>query len=173
MLAPIVAHPNDVKERLSLAYVTAVAARAGCHVTEYATDKQSVDATIRPIQGAKLAIDLQIKATSLGTFRDEVLVFDLPVKNYDDLRDPTGLVPHYLIVVVLAPDEQSWLESDEQALSLRHCGYWLDLRGGPPTSNRVTVTVALPRSQRFDVGALQSMMLTAYQGRASRQGTMP
>jgi hypothetical protein len=60
----IATHANDIKERLSIAYVTAVAARAGCQITKLDVDKQSIDATVRPISGRKVSIDLQLKATS-------------------------------------------------------------------------------------------------------------
>jgi hypothetical protein len=55
---------NDVKERLSVAYATAVAAGAGCQVVKQDIDKTSVDAIVSPISGLKSPIHLQLKATS-------------------------------------------------------------------------------------------------------------
>src|SRR6266496_1205713 len=83
----IATQANDIKERLSIAYVTAVAARAGCQISKLEIDKQSIDATVRPVSGRKVLIDLQLKATSVERIKDGSLVFELPVKNYDDLRD--------------------------------------------------------------------------------------
>jgi hypothetical protein len=40
---------NDIKERLSIAYATAVAARAGCELTEVRVDRNGIDATVRAI----------------------------------------------------------------------------------------------------------------------------
>jgi hypothetical protein len=55
---------NDIKERLSIAYVTAVAARAGCQLSEVRVDRNRIDGTISPISGARVKIDVQLKATS-------------------------------------------------------------------------------------------------------------
>lgn len=153
---------NDIKERLSIAYLTAVAARAGCQVSKLDVDKQSVDATVRPISGGKISIDFQLKATSSTCLGEADVSFDLPIKNYDDLRDLHSTAPHYLIVFILDEDESAWLANDENALLIRRCAYWLDLRGKPETSNRHTTTVKLPRSQIFDVVALKAMIQQAY-----------
>jgi hypothetical protein len=159
----IATHFNDIKERLSVAYVTAVAARAGCQISKPDIDKQSIDVTIRPIKGRKVSIDLQLKATSKNCYQDEVISFDLPVNNYDDLRDSKCTAPHYLVVLVLDPDGDVWLASDEDALLIRRCAYWLNLAGLPETTNKETIAVKLPRGQRFDVAALMSMMENAYE----------
>jgi hypothetical protein len=44
---------NDIKERLSIAYATAVAARAGCELTEVQVDRNAIDATIRAIRAPR------------------------------------------------------------------------------------------------------------------------
>ncbi|MCK8787366.1 DUF4365 domain-containing protein [Roseomonas sp. NAR14] len=116
---PITTHPNDIKERLSIAYVTAVAARAGCQISKCDIDKQSIDVTIRPILGRKISIDFQLKATSIDCFSNDMISFDLPVKNYDDLRDPHCTAPHYLIILVLDSDDNAWLVNDEEALLIK------------------------------------------------------
>lgn len=141
-----------------MAYVTAVAARAGCQVGKLDIDKQSVDATIRPISGRRVSIDLQLKATSSAAIKDGKLEFDLPVKNYDDLRDECSTAPHYLVVLVLDGDDMQWLESDDDRMLLRRCAYWHDLRGEPSTSNIATVRVSIPLCRRFDVAALRKMV---------------
>lgn len=158
----ITTHANDIKERLSVAYVTAVAARAGCQVTKLDIDKQSIDATIRPIRGPKVSIDFQLKATSRDCLDEANVIFSLPVNNYDDLRDTKCTAPHYLVVLVLELTEFDWLSNDEEALLIRRCAYWLDLRGSAPTTNRETVSVKLPRQQIFDVTTFTAMMRDAH-----------
>ncbi len=155
--------PNDIKERLSIAYVAAVAARAGCQISKLDIDKQSVDATVRPVSGRKVSIDLQLKATSSECIRDDRVAFNLPIKNYDDLRDPHCTAPHFLVALVLDPRDEFWLTSNEEALLIRRCAYWMDLRGQPATTNKAAVTVAIPRAQRFDVVALRRMMTDTFQ----------
>lgn len=159
---------NDIKERLSIAYVTAVAARAGCQLSKMDIDKQSIDVTARPIRGRKVSIDLQLKSTSQECVDDETVTISLPVKNYNDLRDARSTAPHYLVVLVLDPSELEWLVADEAALLIRRCAYWMDLRGFPPTTNETKINVDIPRSQLFDVAALQQMMKRAYESLGTR-----
>jgi hypothetical protein len=166
----ITTHSNDIKERLSIAYVTAVAARAGCQISKLDIDKQSIDVTVRPIKGRKVLIDLQLKATSKNCYQDNEISFDLPVNNYEDLRALHCTAPHYLVVLILDPDDGAWLVSDEEALLIRRCAYWLDLRGCPETTNKETITVKLPRDQRFDVAALRRMMRDAYKSITPQEG---
>jgi hypothetical protein len=161
VLAVITTALNDIKERLSVAYVTAIAARAGCQISKLDVDKQSIDATIRPISGRKLCIDLQLKATSSDCINNGVVEFDLPVKNYDDLRDPHSTAHHYLVILVLDPNQDTWLTLDADALLIRRCAYWLDLSGAPATANTSTIKIAIPITQRLDVTALHAMMKRA------------
>lgn len=75
---------NDIKEELSYAYVHAVAARASFACERISKDRDSIDVTIRA-QGRlheesiflSPSIDLQLKATSVGEFRDNHLIHDL------------------------------------------------------------------------------------------------
>ena len=76
----------DQKEQLSLAYVDALAARAGFATSDPKPDRDSVD--LRVMAGGRFrpALDLQLKATTaLAEPRSGVLRFRLPVKNYNDL----------------------------------------------------------------------------------------
>jgi hypothetical protein len=41
---------------------------------------------------------------------------------------------------------------------MRRCGYWLSLRGAPPTNNETAITVKIPRIQVFDVAGLTKLM---------------
>ena len=83
---------NDIKERLSIAYATAVAARAGCELTEVRVDRNGIDVTIRA-RGTKVKIDLQLKATSSGLFDQEMIKFDLDVPGYNSLRSTLTMLP--------------------------------------------------------------------------------
>lgn len=147
---------------MSVAYVTAVAARAGCQIIDLHVDKQSIDVTVRPISGTKISIDLQLKSTSRDCLGEAEVSFALPVKNYNDLRTLESTALHFLVVLVLEPGDVDWLVADENALLIKRCAYWLDLRGAPATQNESSVTVAIPREQIFDVAALRTMMQKAY-----------
>jgi len=66
-------------------------------------------------------------------------------------------VPRILVVVLVPENLADWLVHSEDELSMRHCGYWVSLRGQLETSNATTVTVELPRSNQFTVEAVVSM----------------
>jgi hypothetical protein len=69
------------------------------------------------------------------------------------------MVPRILIVVRVPKDVDQWLEADDEALMLRHCGYWTSVRGaGERPENQAGVTVRLPSERRFDAGALAALM---------------
>jgi hypothetical protein len=158
----VTTQPNDVKERLSVAYVTAVAAKAGCQISKLDIDKQSIDATVRPISGRKVSIDLQLKATSKDCLTEDSVIFDLPINNYNDLRDIHSTAPHYLVVLVLDHSDADWLSQSEDAMLIRRCAYWLDLRGAEASANATAVRIKIPRCNQFDPAALSRMMSLAF-----------
>lgn len=155
---------NDIKEELSLAYVRAVACRAGFAVEEIRKDRDSVDVTVRargPLsEDATLfspALDVQLKATVLDPVPDGELPFDLPVKNFNDLAHRC-LIPRILVVFVMPESVDQWLSWSEEALVLRRGAYWLSLHGREPTPNTSTQRVALPRHQVFEPNSLRKLL---------------
>lgn len=145
------------KSRFSLAWIEAVAAVAGYHLSEPPVDEDSIDGTLAGREGRRPRLEFQAKATAAATLADGHLLFDLPVKNYNDLRIET-LVPRVLIVVQVPQAESEWLQQSEAGLLLRHCGYWLSLLGMPETANQGTVRVRLPLANRFEPAALRELM---------------
>lgn len=158
-------HSPTRKELFSLAYVSAVAARAGFQVVEPRIDFDSVDGILMGDEGRRPRIDFQAKATSREVLKEEHVAFPLPLKNYNDLRADV-VVPRLLVVIVLPDDESDWLHHSEEALVLRKCGYWLSLAGFPESDNRTHITVHLPRAQPFDPTQLSALMDRMQKGKA-------
>lgn len=154
---------NTIKERFSLAFIEAVASKAGFYVDEPRVDYDSVDGTLKADFGRRPRIDFQAKATSQDIVRQRNLHFPLPIKNYDDLRtDPIN--PRLLIVVLMPEDDSEWLSQSSEELCLRHCAYWTSLRGRPPTRNRSTVTIQIPVGNIFSSEQLSELMRKAERG---------
>ena len=154
-------HPTAQKEAFSKAYVAAVAAVAGFGfrlAAEPDHDSIDVEFASRGTQGTfkKPRLEAQLKCTAREPATDE-LHFPLSRKNYDDLR-VASCVPRILIVVLVPLDPSSWMTHTEEEMILRHCGYWLSLRGLGDTPNTATITVKIPRSQTFNPASLQSLM---------------
>jgi hypothetical protein len=158
---PITTSENDIKERLSVAYVTAVAAGAGCQVITLHVDKTSIDAMLCPISGRKLQINLQLKASSTSLVVGEQVKLALPIKNYNDLRATSGTVPHYLVILELPRDPELWLRITPSELAICGLAYYGNLFGLPAVPNATSRVVTMPQSQRFDVSVLKRMMLSS------------
>src|SRR5215813_9219183 len=92
------------QEALSRAYVRAIAAQAGVTVSEPEND-YGIDMQLRAItalvglrrdRGPQL--DLQLKSATQADVGQADLAYDLPVVNYDDLRDTNPQVARILVV---------------------------------------------------------------------------
>lgn len=153
-------HSSLHKEQFSRAYVRAIAAASGYSVYEPNVDHESVDIGIS--SGAlglfrSPRLELQVKC-SASVISGNKIAFELKRKNYDDLRHTNLLVPRILVVVIVPDDIAEWTEHTEEGLILRRCGYWVSLFGLPEVDNKRSVTVYLPRQQRFDSLKLHQMM---------------
>ncbi len=155
---------NEQKEQLSVAYVHAVAARAGyaCQVIHIDDDSIDVQLAARGRVHNKAVlrspkIDIQLKATAKPVLRANHLSIVLPLKNYNDLREES-LVPRLLVVLLLPEEEDRWLVQTEDEMISRRCAYWSTLLGKPETENVDSVTVHLPRNQQFTVAGLRELM---------------
>ena len=115
---------SDQKERLSLVYVNALAARAGFVTSEPMPDRDSVDLRIQASGPRRPALDLQLKATTaLDGPQAGFVRFRLKIKNYRDLRVETQ-TPQLLVVFELPTDESRWMTVTAEKLVLRRRAYW-------------------------------------------------
>lgn len=156
---------NDIKSELSNAYVHAVASRAGFRCEWLRQDRDSIDAEIsgrNTNQGhnglTHFSLGLQIKATTQNlTNGQQQFAFQLPVKNYDDLRLPSAF-PRILVVLLLPTDESLWLTHTPDSLISKNCAYWHFFAGSPPTPNVQTISAQLSTSRTFSPNSLREMM---------------
>jgi hypothetical protein len=155
---------NHRQEVMSRAYVQAIAGRCGltCSLRDF---DYGIDVTFHDIRrrGSRhlesgFKLDVQAKSTTTRNMTDTHVVYDLDVKNYEDLRDPEVGCPRLLVLLVLPEDEAEWTEQTEDRLLLRHAAYWLSLKGWEPTTNQKSVRVLLPRTNLFSVQALETLM---------------
>ena len=151
---------NTQKSRFSLAYIEAVASRAGFQVEEVKVDRDSVDGTVKSDLGIRPRIEFQAKSTERDLVQNNHIHFPLSIKNYDDLR-LEAINPRILIVLMLPPDVDQWVAQTHEELCLRRCAYWLSLRGEPETSNSDNITVYVPLANIFDSTQLDGMMQRA------------
>lgn len=153
---------NQRKEQFSIAYVRAVASVAGFTAYKHEVDDDSVDlglaarGAMGTVRSPKL--DMQIKCTSREILGAVSLAFPLSIKNYNDLRPEDLLVPRILVVVLVPDALEDWLVHSEEQLLVRHCAYWMSLRGMEDRNNVANVTVHVPRNNQFTVDAVREIM---------------
>lgn len=154
--------PQKQKEEFSNAFIQAAAAVAGFSLSKPVPDDDSIDWCLHDRGGRGTIrsprLELQLKCTGSPDFSEEALRFPLEVGNYNDLVPTNVMVPRILVVVTVPNAIGDWLVLDEAGLLLRSCAYWVSLRGWPPSANDFSVTVRLPRTQRFDGAALAAIM---------------
>lgn len=162
-------HITQQKEQFSIAFVRALATVAGFRVTRCEVDDDSIDVGLagNRRQGRTQRaphLDLQLKCTETDDGTGEELVFDLPIKNYNDLRIVEVHVPAILVVVCVPPDVGEWLDESPEQTAMRRCAYWLSLRGSPSVANESTRRVRMPRSNQFNVAAVRAIMTRIGEG---------
>lgn len=151
--------PTRRKERLSLAYLAAIAAKAGVEFNETIVDEDDIDGHFKSYDGVRGQIDFQAKgygrkklATTATDFE-----YDLKAKNYNGLVQNT-INPRLLVVVVFPTKESSWIRQNERCLRISRCAYWLSLRGLPETTNSATVRVKIPRANILNELGLNKLL---------------
>ncbi len=156
---------RDEEELLSIAYVHAVATRAGYVTATPEKDLDGVDMRIHAGGGMRPALDLQLKATiNLREAGDERVSFPLPLRNYNFLRI-AAQTPRLLVVLDLPKDRERWMTVTEDELIIRHRAYWMNLRGWDETDNTASVTVRIPKRNRLNVDSLRALMEQSRNGK--------
>lgn len=155
---------NTQKEEFSYAYIYAVTAAAGYsfQIAPRPLDAEGVDVILTGLGASRSTrrprLDVQIKCTSRNLLDREIIRYPLEVKNYEELRLENPFVPRILIIILVPESQEDWLRQSQQELCLRYCGYWVSLRGLPPTQNQNTVTVQIPTQNIFNRDTLKTLM---------------
>jgi len=155
------------QEALCRAYVQAVAAQAGLLWGKTEPD-YGVDLSLRSVgiqenrrRDIGVQIDLQLKSTTRAVVTDTEVRYDLDVQTYNDLRDDNRRCPRLLVVLVMPAEEAQWLSQTPEELVLRHCAYWISLKGYPPTTAASTVRISIPLTNIFSVAEVTRLMQQA------------
>lgn len=156
---------EQIKEALSNNYIGTLASVEGFKLTkgpdtggvDYSVSKDIVVTNAfgekRYIQAGNY-IDVQLKSTTTQRIIEtpEYIQFDLEAKSFNDLifRRDNGYAPLILVVFILPPETQEWVEVDEKSLLLRHSAYWYQpLKTAVETGNRSSIRISIPRKNKF------------------------
>jgi hypothetical protein len=153
---------SQAKGHFGAAYVQTIAAGAGfgVQISGASMDGVGVDLTVcqlPPSRRRARELHIQVKCSS-GDLEAEAVVVDLPIKNYDELREEGAQVPLVLVVVIVPEEPEEWIHQTEEQLVARRCAWWVSLVGQPARANRTEVRVRVPRTQIFTPDALRAIM---------------
>ncbi len=71
-------------------------------------------------------------------------------------------------MLFLPPEKELWLNISEEQLILKRCAYWISLLGAPDSENKSGQTVFLKKSQLFDPGGLEQLLIKIAQGQTPK-----
>lgn len=156
----------------------AVAAQAGIAIMTPDFD-YGVDGTFRPIKqrGSQRVtsgffLDFQLKAaasTNRYRLEPEIVRYRLEVQTYNDLVDrqlSLGESPCILLLVTLGSIDDSWLTLTESELLMKACYYYVFVKGDL-SANQESVTIQIPRTQRFTPQVLRELFNQVERGQQS------
>ena len=150
------------KEKLSMAWITAMASVAGFTWQIPDADSDSIDVTLSAKGPLRPKLDIQMKATASPEVLDDGLHFRLNRKNYDDLCEERA-IPLILVIVELPLEDSQWIDVAEKKLVLRRRAWWVSLRGERPIAQQ-SKTIVVPGDQRLDVNGLINLMVRSREG---------
>lgn len=163
---------EHIQEDLSVAYISAVAAKAGfdCQVQPHRHD-YGVDLKIARVEigedggrshcGRELFI--QAKAThTVDISKNGYISYSIKKNNYNKLVEDPGVgSPIILVLYCMPKDDNEWLSvCDHEQAILKHCGYWISLRGCEKTRNKQKISIKIPKERIFNETALKWIMNT-------------
>lgn len=146
------------KEQLSVAFVHAVATRAGYTIGTWKVDKDGVDITLRD---GGLMVDLQLKCTCSPTTTLSGYSFQLDTKTYDKLRDKRRSAPGYLGLVIAPKDVNDWIRHRPTEVLMACHGYWARIQDRNEVASGATKSIPIDPSNVLDGAAMAKMFTDA------------
>ena len=160
------------QEDLSIAYISAVAAKAGYNCGPPGGHDYGIDVEIRTVEtngnrriATGFILDIQAKASHNFELSDDGrwVIYDLNVNTYNMLVEKRH-TPSILILYCMPPNEDEWVSIYEEYTTLKRCGYWVSLEGMESSTNSSSKRIKIPREQMFDELALKSIMSSIESG---------
>ncbi len=139
----------QIKEDISISYISALCAYAGISYDIIRHDGDSTDAVLHKcivldgIGKYMAELRVQLKCTSSQsqyTDNGDRIVYRLKVKNYNDLCAPST-TPIILALLILPDNEEEWVKWTREELMLKGCMYWAEFSLEEKSENTASVNV--------------------------------
>ena len=155
------------QEDLSIAYISAVSAKAGYNCGRYPGHDYGIDIEIGIVEkfdngiiptGFNLHIQVKSSQNFILSEKDDCIIYDLDVRAYNMLAQENRGTPSILVLYCMPEDEDEWVLVHENQTILKHCGYWISLKGESISKNTSTHRIKIPKNQIFDESTLTFIM---------------
>lgn len=157
---------TQMKEDLSISYISALCAYAGIAYEIVRHDEDSTDGILRKrilLDGNKkfnAELRVQLKCTSSPSqYADngEILIYKLKAKNYNDLCLPST-TPIMLGLLILPENETQWIDWTDKELLIKGCMYWAEFSKEAESVNEGTVNVKINKKNVINAENLQKIL---------------
>jgi len=162
---------DQIKESISIEYLRSVCAYLGAelNVHDRALDNEGLDVTITGsrriginVIDAHPHIDLQLKCTSGPKYDidNEMLKFQLPVKNYNDMIHPST-APFLLAVHILPEIVPKWVSVSDKCLEITEKMLWFNVSEAKnlhPKEKQKKITISIPMKNQLTAKSLNRMI---------------
>jgi hypothetical protein len=155
-------NPTEQMESLQESYFQAVVTAAGCIIFDSKRD-DGIDALIKHrskehTKGQDQFLQIQLKSKgALPNPSAGKVSAQFSRQRFELFAEVETSVNKIVVIMHLPTDISEWISVDHDYLSLRHCSYWVNIRGQSPGDAKRPYVYA-PTSQIFDDIALCEIM---------------
>ncbi len=141
---------EHIKEGISRCYIESIINYAGYNTyreaNDYGIDGGFSEVKIRGNRRVSTGfkVEYQLKSSINVEIKDGFAIYDLEVKNYNDLIDPDVGTPRILFLYHLPKDFNQYISINSNNTIFKHCAYWCSLKGEDPSDNKETKRIKIP-----------------------------
>lgn len=161
---------EHIKEGISRGYIESLINYAGYNTyresNDYGFDGGFSEVMIRGNRRVSngFKVDYQLKSSSNITINNGYVIYDLEVKNYNDLVDPNVGTPRILFLYHLPKDFNQYISVSQDQTLFKHCAYWCSLKNEQPTTNKEKKRIRIPVSNIVTRDSIINIMAMAKGG---------
>ncbi len=157
---------TQIKEDVSISYISALCAYSGIAYEIVRHDEDSTDGILRKRisldDGRKYDAELRVQlkstsSTSQYTDNGDTITYRLKVKNYNDLCLPST-TPIILGLLILPENQDEWINWSTEELILKGCMYWASFYGETESKNKGNVSVTIDKQNVINDKTLQDIL---------------
>lgn len=157
---------SHTQEQLTRAHLYGLAGTAGVNLSIERSHDYGVDGSFNPVivRGKRRVetgypIQFQAKSTINWERKNDLIVYDLAAKNFNDLVSRSAEEVTLMLVLLTLPKQTvDWHVAGDCETIMRRCCYWHVLSGTVTGSEDGTVRIKIPDSQLLTANSLNQLL---------------